>query len=107
MAKRQHPIFTIGYEGASVAAFVAALREAGVALVLDIRAAPVSRKRDSPKRPSPSISQRQGSATAICADWAHRNRGARLRALETMTRLSAFFAIISKSLKRCSTSARL
>jgi uncharacterized protein (DUF488 family) len=40
MAK-QHPIFTIGYEGASVAAFVAALREAGVALVLDIRAATV------------------------------------------------------------------
>jgi uncharacterized protein (DUF488 family) len=47
MAKRQHPIFTIGYEGASVAAFVAALREAGVALVLDIRAAPVSRKKFS------------------------------------------------------------
>jgi uncharacterized protein (DUF488 family) len=69
MAK-QHPIFTIGYEGASVAAFVAALREAGVALVLDIRAAPVSRKA------SPSISQRQGWATAICADWA-RETGAR------------------------------
>ena len=82
MAKRQHPIFTIGYEGASVAAFVAALREAGVTLYLS-------------------------EDTAICADWARRNRGARLRALETMTRLSAFFAIISKSLKRCSTSARL
>jgi uncharacterized protein YeaO (DUF488 family) len=46
MAK-QHPIFTIGYEGASVAA--------------------------------PSISQRQGWATAICADWARRNRGAGAR----------------------------
>jgi uncharacterized protein (DUF488 family) len=50
MAK-QHPIFTIGYEGASVAAFVAALREAGVALVLDIRAAPVSRKKGFSKTP--------------------------------------------------------
>jgi hypothetical protein len=45
MAKAQHPIFTIGYEGASVPAFIAALRDAGVALVLDIRAAPVSRKK--------------------------------------------------------------
>jgi uncharacterized protein (DUF488 family) len=47
MAKAQHPIFTIGYEGASVPAFIAALRDAGVALVLDIRAAPVSRKKFS------------------------------------------------------------
>jgi uncharacterized protein (DUF488 family) len=45
MAKAQHPIFTIGYEGASVPAFIAALLDAGVALVLDIRAAPVSRKK--------------------------------------------------------------
>ena len=104
MAKRQHPIFTIGYEGASVAAFVAALREAGVTLVLDIRAAPVSRKKGFSKTP---LAQYLSEDTAICADWARRNRGARLRALETMTRLSAFFAIISKSLKRCSTSARL
>src|SRR5262249_33732829 len=50
MAK-QHPIFTIGYEGASVGAFVAALREAGVTLVLDIRAAPVSRKKGFSKTP--------------------------------------------------------
>jgi len=34
-----------------VAAFVAALREAGVALVLDIRAAPVSRKKGFSKTP--------------------------------------------------------
>jgi uncharacterized protein (DUF488 family) len=38
-------IFTIGYEGASVAAFVQTLGDAGVRLVLDIRAAPVSRKK--------------------------------------------------------------
>jgi uncharacterized protein (DUF488 family) len=36
---------TIGYEGASVPNFIAALRRAGVAMVLDIRAAPVSRKK--------------------------------------------------------------
>jgi len=38
-------IFTIGYEGASVPSFVESLRGAGVTLVLDIRAAPVSRKK--------------------------------------------------------------
>jgi uncharacterized protein (DUF488 family) len=38
-------IFTIGYEGASVASFLQTLRNAGVRLVLDIRAVPVSRKK--------------------------------------------------------------
>jgi uncharacterized protein (DUF488 family) len=38
-------IFTIGYEGASVPTFIESLRGAGVTLVLDIRAAPVSRKK--------------------------------------------------------------
>ena len=51
MAKRQDPIFTIGYEGASVEAFIAALRKAGIALVLDIRAAPVSHKKGFSKNP--------------------------------------------------------
>ena len=36
MIRNQNPIFTIGYEGATIPAFVAVLREAGVALVLDI-----------------------------------------------------------------------
>jgi uncharacterized protein (DUF488 family) len=39
------PIFTVGYAGASIPAFVRTLEEAGVTLVLDIRAAPVSRKK--------------------------------------------------------------
>ena len=38
-------VCTIGYEGAGIADFIAALRDAGVSLVLDIRAAPVSRKK--------------------------------------------------------------
>src|SRR5262245_13083643 len=45
MTKRKDPIFTIGYEGATVDGFIGALRKAGVALVVDIRAAPVSRKK--------------------------------------------------------------
>ncbi len=49
--KRKGPIFTIGYEGASVEVFIAALRKAGVALVLDIRAVPVSRKKGFSKTP--------------------------------------------------------
>jgi uncharacterized protein (DUF488 family) len=51
MAKAQHSIFTIGYEGATVAGFIAALREAGIALVLDIRAVPASRKKGFSKNP--------------------------------------------------------
>jgi uncharacterized protein (DUF488 family) len=51
MTAGKGPIFTIGYEGASMDAFIAALRKAGVALVLDIRAAPVSRKKGFSKTP--------------------------------------------------------
>ena len=51
MPRAQHPIFTIGYEGATVDGFIGALRKAGVALVLDIRAAPVSRKKGFSKNP--------------------------------------------------------
>jgi uncharacterized protein (DUF488 family) len=45
MSARQSTIYTIGYEGAGVPAFVRALKAAGIKLVLDIRAAPVSRKK--------------------------------------------------------------
>jgi uncharacterized protein (DUF488 family) len=37
-------IFTIGYEGATQADLIAALRAAGVARVIDVRAVPMSRK---------------------------------------------------------------
>lgn len=37
-------IFTIGYEGTTQAAFIDALREAGVRLVADVRAVPLSRR---------------------------------------------------------------
>ena len=37
-------IFTIGYEGATQPELVAALRKAGVARVIDVRAVPLSRK---------------------------------------------------------------
>ena len=42
---RPKAICTIGYEGGTVAGFIRALKDAGVELVLDIRAAPVSRKK--------------------------------------------------------------
>jgi uncharacterized protein (DUF488 family) len=38
-------VFTIGYEGASPDRFLAALQEAGVAVVADVRAVALSRKR--------------------------------------------------------------
>ena len=37
-------IFTIGYEGATVPEFLAALRKAGVERVIDVRALPLSRR---------------------------------------------------------------
>ena len=107
MAKAQHPIFTIGYEGASVPAFIAALRDAGVALVLDIRAAPVSRKKGFSKTHLAQHLSEAGIGYRHMRGPARLNRDARLRALATMTRSSAFFATISKSLKRCSTWAKL
>jgi uncharacterized protein (DUF488 family) len=51
MAKRKDPIFTIGYAGATVNGFIGALRKAGVALVLDVRAVPASRKKGFSKNP--------------------------------------------------------
>jgi uncharacterized protein (DUF488 family) len=38
-------LHTIGYEGASLAAFLAALTEAGVTTLIDVRDAPISRRR--------------------------------------------------------------
>ena len=44
-------IFTIGYEGATVAEFLAALRDAGVKRVIDVRALPLSRRPGFSKTP--------------------------------------------------------
>jgi uncharacterized protein (DUF488 family) len=57
-----HPICTIGYEGANMPGFVTALREAGVTLVLDIRAQPISRKKGFSKHQLPAHLQEAGIA---------------------------------------------
>lgn len=44
-------IFTIGYEGATVGEFLAALQEAGVERVIDVRAVPNSRRPGFSKTP--------------------------------------------------------
>lgn len=44
-------IFTIGYEGATVAQFLAALKDAGVERVIDVRALPLSRRPGFSKTP--------------------------------------------------------
>src|SRR3954465_15878283 len=44
-------IFTIGYEGTTVAEFVAALQTAGVERVIDVRALPLSRRPGFSKTP--------------------------------------------------------
>src|SRR4051794_32876179 len=44
-------IFTIGYEGATVAEFIAALEHAGVRQIIDVRALPLSRRPGFSKSP--------------------------------------------------------
>jgi uncharacterized protein (DUF488 family) len=44
-------IFTIGYEGTTVSEFLAALKQAGVQLVIDVRALPLSRRPGFSKTP--------------------------------------------------------
>ena len=44
-------IFTIGYEGSTVPEFIAALQNAGVARVIDVRALPLSRRPGFSKSP--------------------------------------------------------
>jgi len=44
-------LFTIGYEGATMDEFLAALREAGVKRVIDVRALPLSRRPGFSKTP--------------------------------------------------------
>jgi uncharacterized protein (DUF488 family) len=43
-AAPSHPLFTIGYEGAAPEEVIARLKDAGVAVLIDVRDAPVSRK---------------------------------------------------------------
>lgn len=45
-----HPIHTLGYEGASIDEIIHTLQQAGVELLLDIREAPISRKKFFNKR---------------------------------------------------------
>jgi uncharacterized protein (DUF488 family) len=50
-ADRLSGLTTIGYEAASVAAFLATLKAAGVTLLLDVRELPLSRRKGFSKRP--------------------------------------------------------
>ena len=54
------PLFTIGYEGADSDRFVAALKDAGVAMVADVRAVALSRKRGFSKNALRETLERQG-----------------------------------------------
>jgi uncharacterized protein (DUF488 family) len=63
MAARPLPLATIGYEGTTVAAVLARLREARVALLIDVRAVAASRK--------PGFSKRQLAAELDAAGIAY------------------------------------
>ena len=94
---RPKAICTIGYEGATVDAFLRTLREAGVELVLDIRAAPVSRKKGFSKNQLSA----PGSAIGTYVDSAPRSAGARLRAAGTSKASSASSVSIWRSRRPC------
>lgn len=64
-------LFTIGYEGATMEEFLAALRMAGVKRVIDVRALPLSR------RPGFSKTPLRNALTEVGIDYVH------LRALGT------------------------
>jgi uncharacterized protein (DUF488 family) len=51
MSPSSMPIFTIGYEGATVPEFIAALKQAGIERVIDVRALPLSRRPGFSKSP--------------------------------------------------------
>jgi uncharacterized protein (DUF488 family) len=53
-------IFTIGYEGATVGEFLAALRQAGVRQVIDVRALPLSRRPGFSKSPLRAVLEEAG-----------------------------------------------
>lgn len=53
-------IFTIGYEGTTVPEFIAALQEAGVERVIDVRALPLSRRPGFSKTPLGGALQEAG-----------------------------------------------
>jgi uncharacterized protein (DUF488 family) len=53
-------VFTIGYEGATVGEFVAALKGAGVERIIDVRALPLSRRPGFSKSPLRSALQEEG-----------------------------------------------
>src|SRR3982751_4330626 len=58
-------IFTIGYEGATVAEFLAALDQAGIERVIDVRALPLSR------RPGFSKTPLRGALAEAGIDYVH------------------------------------
>ena len=58
-------IFTIGYEATTMAEFLAALKEAGVQRVIDVRALPVSR------RPGFSKSPLRAALAEVGIDYVH------------------------------------
>lgn len=58
-------VFTIGYEGATMDSFIAALKEAGVERVIDVRALPLSR------RPGFSKSTLAATLAADGIDYVH------------------------------------
>ena len=76
---RPKAIATIGYEGGTVDTFLRTLREAGVELVLDIRAAPVSRKKGFSKNQLAAHLADAGIGYRHCADSALRSAAARRR----------------------------
>lgn len=73
-------IFTIGYEGATQAEVLAALSAAGVELLVDVRAVPLSRRPGFSKTVLQTGFAKSASTTSTSRRWERRPKGARRRA---------------------------
>ena len=67
-------IFTFGYEGLPLKAFIARLKSAGIQTVVDVRANPLSRKPGFSKRANDAPSYDAQSLTGIEQDVSQQQR---------------------------------
>jgi uncharacterized protein (DUF488 family) len=103
---RPKAICTIGYEGGTVDAFIRVLKDAGVELVLDIRAAPVSRKKGFSKNQLAAHLTEAGIGYRHLRGLGTPKSGPRRRAPDASKASSASSSPIWTSRKLCSISAR-
>lgn len=91
---RATPLYTIGYEGASLNDFLTTLVISDVARVIDIREVPISRKRGFSKRALADALAARGIAYVHLKQLGTRSRGEKRPAVGSSVRLDRSIASI-------------